>query len=401
MADDNSVDIRFTASTDEALGGIAELRARLSGLGEPVKDLQGVLGQLKAAFNAATPEAMLTGAQQAFGELSNKAAGAALQIRDIGGEIALLHQGLAEQKAIYSAEAGQYQITQNQKFALLEAATQKEYEAELALLQQEAGLGGLSVKQQNDVLVKIAELKGKHSADMVRLDEQSVAAQQALWTGYLSTVTGAFNSQLRGLLEGTTSWHKATIKMLEDLTIKFIEMVEQMVVKWLAGELAQTTATTTGAAAREEAQTAAGQTSILATVANALKAIFASAGQTSAEVSAAVAPATGPAAPAVGAAAGAAVLSNAMAFALYDVGTDYVLQGGLAYVHPGEEIKPAKGTGPWTGSRESAGVDARTIGSLLGAHREAMGDMVSSVRKSLSSFEHEVRQLRRGFAGAR
>ena len=36
----------------------------------------------------------------------------------------ILHQGLAEQKTVLDAEASQFQITQNQKFAMLEAETQ-------------------------------------------------------------------------------------------------------------------------------------------------------------------------------------------------------------------------------------------------------------------------------------
>ncbi len=87
MASDNQVEIRFSASTDDALAGIERIRLALSGLTAPVKALR---------------------------------------------------QALSEQKILLNAEASQFQITQNQKFALLEAETQKEYEAELALLQQEA-----------------------------------------------------------------------------------------------------------------------------------------------------------------------------------------------------------------------------------------------------------------------
>ncbi len=100
----------------------------------------------------------------------------------------------------------------------------------------------------------MALLEAKHRTDMLRLDEQSIAAQQALWTGYLSSATGAFNSQLRGLLEGTTNWQTAMKKTFEDLTIKFIEMAEEMVVKWAAAQIAQTSAAQTGAAARAAAE---------------------------------------------------------------------------------------------------------------------------------------------------
>ena len=55
MADDNDVEIRFGASTDDALAGIAQIRAALAGLTEPVRGLDGSLGQLGDAFGSALP----------------------------------------------------------------------------------------------------------------------------------------------------------------------------------------------------------------------------------------------------------------------------------------------------------------------------------------------------------
>lgn len=355
MADDNQVEIRFSASTDEALDGIAQVRAGLAGLTAPVTDLKGIFGQLKAAFAAATPGEMLENAINAFGELGNKAAGAALQMRDIGAEINLLHQGLAQQKTVLDAEASQYQITQDQKYAMLEEATQKEYEAELALLQQEAAIGNLTVKQWNDVLVKIAALKEKHNSDMLRLDEQSIAQQQQMWNSALGSIETAFNSQLRGLLAGTTTWSQAFKKMLGDLIIQFIEMCETMVVKWAAAQLAQTTAATTGAAARAAADESASAAGLLGMAANAVKAIMTDAGQAFAGVFAFLAPTMGPAAAGPAAAAQASV----SAAAIFDVGTDYVVRGGLALIHPGETIiPPARGSGPFSGTGMGATVHA-------------------------------------------
>lgn len=89
---------------------------------------------------------------------------------------------------------------------------------------------------------------------MLRLDEQAIAQQQKMWSSALGSIETAFNSQLRGLLAGTTTWSAAWKKMLGDMIIKFIEMCETLVVKWAAAQLAQTTAATTGAAARAAAE---------------------------------------------------------------------------------------------------------------------------------------------------
>ena len=234
MADDNAVDIRFGASTDDALAGIEQVRDALSGLTAPVRGLDDSLAQLNSAFASAVPTGALSQAVKDFGDLGSQAQRSIAPLKDINGEIKLLRLGLTEQKVVLNAEASQFQITQNQKFAMLEAETQKEYEAEATLLQQKEELGNLSVEQRKKVLDKIAELEAKHRVDMIKLDEQAIAQQQQMWTTSLNTIESAFNSQLRGLLAGTTSWSKAFKNILGDIIIKFIEMCEQMVVKWVA-----------------------------------------------------------------------------------------------------------------------------------------------------------------------
>jgi hypothetical protein len=47
----------------------------------------------------------------------------------------------------------------------------------------------------------------------------------------------------------------------------------------------------------------------------------------------------------------AAAQASVSAAAIYEAGTDYVVRGGLALIHPGETIIPAaRGTGPYTGA---------------------------------------------------
>ena len=68
-----------------------------------------------------------------------------------------------------------------------------------------------------------------------------------------------------------------------------------------------------------------------------------------------LAPTMGPAAAGPAAAAQASV----SAAAIFDVGTDYVVRGGLALIHPGETIiPPARGSGPFTGASLGAQVHA-------------------------------------------
>ncbi len=355
MADDNSVEIRFSASTEDALAAIAEVRDGLAALTAPVNGLRTSLDRLGETFGTAMPADLLAQVRNGFGETGAAAGNTAIQVKAISDSMKTLQQDAAAQKILLDAEVNQFQITQNQKYAMLEAETQKEYELRVALLEKEAQLDGGSLKSKQQALDSIALLTQKHDTDMLRLDEQSIAAQQAQWDRYLSAVTSAFNSQLRGLLEGTTNWHKATIKMLEDLTIKFIEMAEQMVVKWLSAELAKTTATTTGAAVRATAEQSSSDAGLLANAAAAMKSIMTDAAQTFAGVFAFLSPTMGPAAAGPAAAAEASV----SAAAIFDVGTDYVVRGGLALIHPGETIIPAaRGSGPYSGAGVSPQVHA-------------------------------------------
>jgi hypothetical protein len=354
MADDNTVEVRFSASTDDALTGIAQVREALASLTEPVRSLDGSLGEMGSAFGAALPADRLSQVVKAFSDLGQEAEDGAAQIKEIGAEIKVLQQGLAQKRIILNAEASQFKITQDQKFALLEAETQKEYDAELALLEQEAALGNLTVAQKQAVLGKIAQLEEKHRTDMIKLDEQAVAQQQQMWTTSLNAIETAFNSQLRGLLAGTTTWSKAFKTILGDIIIKFIEMCEQMVVKWAAAQLAQTTAATSGAAARAAAEQSAASSGILANATSAMQTIMTDAGQAFAGVFAFLAPTMGPAAAGPAAAAQATV----SAAAIFDVGTDYVVRGGLALIHQGETIVPARGSGPYSGGGQGAQIHA-------------------------------------------
>jgi hypothetical protein len=355
MANDKAVEIRFSAATDDALAGIEEVRNALGAMTAPVGDVNAKLAALNTAFGSILPPETLNQIAQSFANIGNQAKLSALSMKEINSEIQVLHQGLAEQKVVLAAEASQYQITQNQKYAMLEAATQKEYEAELKLLQQEADLGNLKAQQYQQILNKITLLKQKHDLDMIKLDEQAIAQQQQMWNTALGTIETAFNSQLRGLLAGTTSWSQAFKNILGDVIIKFIEMCDQMVVKWLAAELAQTTASTSGAAARAAAQQTGAASGILANATNAMQAIMTDAAQTFAGVFAFLAPTMGPAAAGPAAAAQASV----SAAAIFDVGTDYVVRGGLALIHPGETIIPAaRGSGPYTGANLSPQVHA-------------------------------------------
>ncbi len=269
-------------------------------------------------------------------------------MKEIEGQIKAEQQGLQLKIAVWDAAVKQHKMTEQERFANVEQATQAEYEAELALLQKETQIDGLKLAQKQAINNKIRELEAKHTLDMVKLDTDAIAASQKQIEGYLGNITTAFNSQLHGLLSRTTSFSQAFKSIIGDLVISFIQGVEKMAVQFIAAQAAQTFAAVTGAQARASAETAGQATSIASTIANALRSIGASLGMTFAGVSANQAPLIGPAAPAEAAAVTAAVDAAAMGFlagganvASYDVGAWSVPRTGLALVHEREFIPPA------------------------------------------------------------
>ena len=219
----------------------------------------------------------------------------------------------------------------------------------MALLQKELTIGDLRVSQTQSIEARIAALKQKNSLEMIKIDEQSIAAAQRSWESYFTTVEGAFDSQLKGLISGTTTWGAAFKSILTDLLVKFIEMTEKMALQWAAGEMARTTASTSGAAARAAAETSAGAASLAGTVANALRSIMASAAETFAGIFGFLSPVMGPAAAGPAAAGQATVAAAAGGLSAFALGSWELPADMVAQVHKGEMIVPAAHT-PWAQS---------------------------------------------------
>jgi hypothetical protein len=274
------------------------------------------------------------------GRAANDAVRAAMS--EVDGTIKVLQQGLALKKTILDAEVAQHLITADQKYAILLDETNKEYEAEKALLKKEEDLGGLSLRQKQDIKNKLLILEQTHVKAVLDLNIAQVAKQQKVWEGYANTVTGAFNSQLRGLLAGTTSFAKAFKNIIADLIMSFITASTNMAGVWLADEARKTFGTTSNVAARSAAEAAGQETGMLATLANALKSIFSSGAATQAGVTANLAPVLGPAALPAGIAAGAATIASAVSLIpSFDVGAWNLSSDQVAQVHKGEAIMPA------------------------------------------------------------
>jgi hypothetical protein len=359
---DNSIEVRLGASTDDFEEGIGRAKAAVQGYVSSIKNLSGQLEQLSgsasdmiAKVNAATSD--------------RKAARMAAD--DAHTEMQLANLAYQKEMENLKTSLALHRITEDEKTTkTIEAINQRLAAQRKALDEQRAQASGDPVRLKHIENQKTVDAE-KAANDIAKANDQAALKTAQEWKAAADQIAGAFNSQLKGLLAGTTTWSKAMKNISADLALKFIENQVKATAEFLATkaseltthvtvETAKTTATTAGAGARTAAELAAGKVSIFETIANALKSIYASAGQTASEVSAAVAPEAGPAAPAIGLAAGGAIAAGAIGLvASADVGADYVVRSGLAVIHQGEKIIPsAKTSGPFTGAGMGSTVHA-------------------------------------------
>jgi hypothetical protein len=248
----------------------------------------------------------------------------------------------------YDIEFKLKQITEQKKLQLVTAALTAEKAQVDALYAQEDALAGLSLTKKKEIGDQELAFNNKNALAILNAQKEAATKTEQAWDSSTKSINGAFDSQINGLLTGTTSWHQATLNVLKDLTeqvIKFfvnwgLQAVENEAKQILLGN-SIVMAHTTGDAAMTAADQTAGSAGALSWIGSAIHSIQASAAQTFAGVTGFMAPIIGPAAPAAGAAAEASVL--AVAGGLYDAGSWSLPSDMLIGAHKGEMIIPQRG----------------------------------------------------------
>ena len=187
----------------------------------------------------------------------------------------------------------------------------------------------------------LIEATRRRDDQMATLTRSALEQQERDYQAFGSSIGQAFNSQLRGLLTGTTTWHTAFKNALEDLLIKFIEWCETSVAHYALAEAMKTSATTAGVAARTSMEQGGAAASLGAQGASMVRSILSSAAETFAGVFGFLAPLMGPLAIGPATAAQATVAGMAGAVASADIGMWQVPRDQLALIHQNELIMPA------------------------------------------------------------
>ena len=180
----------------------------------------------------------------------------------------------------------------------------------------------------------------KFLSDRQSLDIQTAQSSQRVWQSLMQPIQRAFDTSITGMILGTTTLHKAVANITQSIIAEFVNLGVKMVTNWLASELAMTTATQAGAAARTAAEGEGMAAGLAIKALNAVKSIVTDSAQAFAGIFAFLAPMMGPAAAGPAAAGEAAVMAAAGGIASA-AGGWVVPSDQLAMVHQNEMILPA------------------------------------------------------------
>ena len=363
MADAN-VSVSFSASTNDFVSQVSEAKDALQTFSGPFGEINRQLVSFGTAASQAFSADHLTpyrdalsatqSLQQSFAADSARAAAALREGDDAtyadaaraaqlatSEELRILADATKQKLALYSEEARFFEITQQQKASLSHEAVDAEYAAELAALQREEALGDQSLAAKQHVDDMVIEATRRRDDQMAELNRSALQQQERDYQAFGNSITQAFNSQLRGLVAGTTSWHTAFKNTLDDLLIKFIEWCETTAEHYILAEAMKTAATASGVAARTGAEQAGATASLGAQGAAMVRSILSSAAETFAGVFGFLAPLMGPLAIGPATAAQATVAGMAGAVASADIGMWQVPRDQLALIYQNELIMPA------------------------------------------------------------
>lgn len=339
---DANVSVNFSAATGDLEAGIAGAREALASLAAPIADINekyATLGTALAQSHAKATQAIRSDDTVAYADALWAAQEA------ISGQIRAEQDGLRDKLSAYADDTRNHRMNEQEKVDASREAVGQAYAAELSLMERRRDLASQSLAQRQRIDEQIAQLERNEQRQTAQLNQESLNALTQQYQKFGSSVTTAFDGQLRGLLAGTQSWSDALKRTLGGVIISFIESSEKMVVQWLAAEAAKTSATVAGVSSRTAAERGGAAASLATQGSSIVRSILGSAAEAFAGVFGFLAPIMGPFAAGPAAAAQATVASVAGSVASADIGMWSVPGDMLTLVHHNELIMPAAEAG--------------------------------------------------------
>lgn len=145
-------------------------------------------------------------------------------------------------------------ISRREELDELRRLADEEYRIELSLLQKKLELYRKDAEAKAGVEREIVALGKRHAKDVSKINGDMQREQNQVWASLGDRISGLWDKGLQALMEGTLTWKNATRAVFADMVGWFAsEVVGKKVKAWIAGEIAQTQATTAGVAARTAA----------------------------------------------------------------------------------------------------------------------------------------------------
>ncbi len=305
---------------------------------------------------------------------------------------ALNEVALDEQKARTQLKSGRIthdqllQMQQNfedEKFRIEVDAQQKR----IALLQGDPNHDPVALQRQLD---QLAQIEQKHALDMENLHTQAATNSVQAWQKAFAPITQAFDTTIKGMIMGTTTWQKGVTNLLDSVVAEFVNAGVKMVTQWAANEMAKTAATVTGTATRTAAEQQASASGLASSAMAVIKAIMNDAAKVFSGVWAALSgiPYVGPALAAASAPAAMATVAGVAGSVASSAGGAWQIPTDrLNFVHRNETILPAD---------KAAGLDRLISGNAGGGtvhiHARSDADVVR-----VGDLQTLLRQMGRNF----
>ena len=129
------------------------------------------------------------------------------------------------------------QITAVEELTALKALEEQKYQIELQAEKDRAALIIDDEEAQQASYDKLEQMAEQHAVTMQKVASDISKAQLAEVSKWLSPVTGAFETTVTGIIQGTTTMKKGFADMAQSIVLEFDKMCVQMLTKWLATQM--------------------------------------------------------------------------------------------------------------------------------------------------------------------
>jgi hypothetical protein len=246
----------------------------------------------------------------------------------------------ARKKAAIQANAELGKITANQELAQLQDLLETKWALDQDYFAKKLAAAENDIRARQKLSDEERLAHEKFLTEKQKLDIQAAQNSERAWLSLMQPIQRAFDTSITGMILGTTTLQKAVANITQSIIGEFVSLGVKMLTNWIATELAMTTATEAGAAARTAAEGEGLAAGLAMKALNAIKSIVTDSAQAFAGIFAFLAPIMGPAAAGPAAAGEATVMAAAGGIASA-AGGWVVPSDQLAMVHQNEMILPA------------------------------------------------------------